>query len=217
MPDLDSLPIVVIGGGGHAAVLVDILLSQNRKILAVVSPDDLQERHVFAGLERLRSDDEVKDKYEPGKVKLVNGIGMMPGSVLKKRVNEEYLALGYEFESVIANDALISPFAKIGVGVQIFSGAIVQTDALIEAHSTINSGSIIEHDCIVGAYNHVAPGATLCGNVRTGKSVFIGAGATVIQGVCLGCNSTVAAGVAVLKSLDKQQIIYPAKSTTKTK
>ena len=40
------MPLIIIGGGGHASVLVDILRSQNRQILALISPDDVSSRTV---------------------------------------------------------------------------------------------------------------------------------------------------------------------------
>ncbi|TNZ44854.1 shikimate dehydrogenase, partial [Vibrio parahaemolyticus] len=43
------MPLVIIGGGGHASVLVDLLRNQNRTILAVMSPDDISTRQAFDG------------------------------------------------------------------------------------------------------------------------------------------------------------------------
>ena len=173
-------PIVIIGGGGHASVLVDILLAQGRQILAVVSPDDISMRRVFSGLQQLKQDGDVL-QFSSDEVLLVNGIGMLPKSSLMQKLNQYYLSHGYRFETVIADSAQISKFAVVEPGVQVFSGTIVQAGAFIGAHSVINSGAIIEHDCHIGRYNHIAPRATLCGQVITQENVYVGAGSTVIQ------------------------------------
>ena len=38
-----KFPLIIIGGGGHASVLADILLLQGRKILAVIAPNSIEE------------------------------------------------------------------------------------------------------------------------------------------------------------------------------
>ncbi|EGR5587385.1 acetyltransferase [Vibrio cholerae] len=189
-------PLVLIGGGGHASVLADILLGQGRDIVAVISPDALSSRAVFAGLEHLTQDEEVK-RFSPESVHLVNGIGMLPRSMLRQRVNQQFLELGYQFETVIASDAHVSRFATIHSGAQILSGARVQTGAVIGEHTIVNSGALVEHDCQIGAYNHIAPRATLCGGISSEELVFIGAGAVICHGVSLGRKCIVGAGVTI--------------------
>ncbi|ENM5726505.1 acetyltransferase [Vibrio mimicus] len=207
-------PLVLIGGGGHASVLADILLGQGREILAVISPDDLSLRAVFAGLVHLTQDEEVK-RFSPDSVYLVNGIGMLPRSMLRQRVNQQFLELGYQFETVIASDAHVSLFATIRSGAQILPGARVQTGAVIGEHTIVNSGALVEHDCQIGAYNHIAPRATLCGAVCTREAVYIGANATVIQGLVLESQSVVGAGAIVNRSLMKNYTCYPARTYLK--
>jgi len=207
-------PLVLIGGGGHASVLADILLGQGREVLAVISPDALSSRAVFAGLAHLTKDEEVK-RFSPDSVYLVNGIGMLPRSMLRQRVNQQFLELGYQFETVIASDAHVSLFATIRSGAQILSGAQVQTGAVIGEHTIVNSGALVEHDCQIGAYNHIAPRATLCGAVCTREAVYIGANATVIQGLVLESQSVVGAGAIVNRSLMKNYTCYPARTYLK--
>lgn len=207
-------PLVLIGGGGHASVLADILLGQGREILAVISPDDLSSRAVFADLAHLTQDEEVK-RFSPDSVHLVNGIGMLPRSMLRQRVNQQFLELGYQFETVIASDAHVSRFATIHSGAQILSGARVQAGAVIGEHTIVNSGALVEHDCQIGAYNHIAPNATLCGDVLTAEDVYIGANATVIQGLALEAQSTVGAGAILTQSLPLGDTCYPARACIK--
>lgn len=207
-------PLVLIGGGGHASVLADILLDQGREILAVISLNSLSSRAVFSGLAHLTQDEEV-NRFSPDSVRLVNGIGMMPRSMLRQRVNQQFLELGYQFETVIASDAHVSRFAIINSGVQILSGARVQTGAVIGEHTIVNSEALIEHDCQIGAYNHIAPRAILCGSVCTHESVYIGANATVIQGLALEYQSMVGAGAILLQSLALCETCYPARSSIK--
>lgn len=209
------LPIVMIGGGGHASVLADILIFQGREILAVISPEDISQRPVFKGMTHLKKCEDVL-AFSKDKVLLVNGIGMMPKSGFKRKINEYFLSLGYRFETVIANSAYVSPFSKIETGAQILPMAIIQTGVTVGSHSIINSGALVEHDCNIGSYNHIAPRATLCGQVETKNNVYVGAGSTVIQGVSIGSDSIVGAGASLTKSLETNTIAYPARVAIKT-
>lgn len=204
--------MILIGGGGHASVVAEILLKQGREIIAVVSPDPIAERAVFNGIKQLTSDREVAS-FSAAEVKLVNGVGIMPQSRMRQKINEYFLALGYQFDTVIAPEAVVSPYAIIEQGCQIFAGAIVQTGTTIGAHSIINSKALVEHDCVVGEYNHIAPGATLCGQVTTKSNVFIGAGAIVINNITIGENAVVGAGSCITRSVDAGVVTRPAAVT----
>ncbi|WP_434357280.1 acetyltransferase [Parasalinivibrio latis] len=208
-------PLVIIGGGGHASILTDILRSQHREIVAVISPDDISVRTVFRGIPQLKRDEEILN-FDRDSVNLVNGIGMLPNSGLRQKVNEYFLSLGYQFESVIADSAQVSPFAIVQTGAQVLHGAIIQAGANIGSHSIVNTGVIIEHDCRIGSYCHIAPRATLCGQVLVEPRVFVGAGAVIIQNLTIAEGCIVGAGVTLAVSLFDAQICYCTKPATKS-
>lgn len=207
-------PLVMIGGGGHAGVLVDMLRAQGREVRAIVCPDDIDQRPVFAGILHLKRDDDVL-QFPADEVLLVNGVGMLPNSSLKRKLNEYFLEQGYQFATVVADGAFVSPYARLLPGSQVFTGAIIQAGAVIGEHSVVNSGAIVEHDSSVGAYNHIAPGATLCGQVVTETDVYVGANATIIQNMTLAQGSIAGAGAIVTQHLSVGQICYPARTTVK--
>ncbi len=184
-------------------------------MVAVISPEDISQRRVFKGMTHLKNDQDVL-AFNKNQVLLVNGIGMMPKSGFKRDINEYFLSLGYRFETVIADSALVSPFSTIEIGAQILPMAIIQTGATVGSHSIINTGALVEHDSCVGAYNHIAPKATLCGQVKTEDNVYVGAGSTVIQGVSIGSNAIVGAGAVLTKPLETNTIAYPARVAIKT-
>lgn len=211
MSSCNLKPLIIIGAGGHASVLVDILRTQSREILAVVSPNEITNQKVFSGIKHLTNDDDIL-AYTPENVLLVNGIGMMPKSSIKRRVNERFLSLGYNFESVIADSAIVSRYASVGEGVQILQGALIQAGAIVSEHSIINSGAIVEHDASIGRYNHIAPRALVCGQSSTKEDVFIGAGATVIQNIEIAEQVIVAAGATITKKMAAKSIGYPTRT-----
>lgn len=203
-------PLIVLGGGGHASVLVDLLATQGREIIALVCPGDIAERAVFNDIRHLRKDDDVL-RFSPDSILLVNGIGFMPNSSLRHSLYEKFSKLGYQFESVISQNAIVSPKAKIPQGVQIFHNAVIQTGASIGENTIINTGAIIEHDCQIGKNNHIASGAILCGQVHTKENVFVGAHATIIQNITIEHSSVIGAGSVITSDIACEHISYSSR------
>ncbi|BDR99169.1 sialic acid synthase [Proteus mirabilis] len=208
-------PVIIVGGGGHASVLADILHSQGRKILSAICPDDIRVRAVFKNLPHLIHDHEIK-KFHPDEVLLINGIGILPNSNLRAKVNSYFVSLGYKFDSVIADSAIVSNYATLHTGVQILPRAVIQAGAIIKDNTIINTGAIVEHDCIIGCNNHIAPASTICGEVTTFDDVFIGANATLIQGISIAQGSIIGAGAIVTQNILFSGTCYPSPSTVKT-
>lgn len=205
-------PLVMLGAGGHAAVLAELLLTQGRELIAMVSPEQVKPNSPISGIARLINDDVLISSYSPGQIELVNGIGSMPGKELRWQLFDYFSSLGYRFASVISPHAILSKYLKLEEGVQIMNGAIVQANTSLGANSIINTGAIIEHDCVIGAHNHIAPGVTLSGGVVTGSRVHVGTGASVIQGISIGQQAVVGAGTTVARDVLAQQVIIPARS-----
>ena len=137
MTNQEVLPIVLIGGGGHASVLADILLRQGRKIVAVISPDELGSRRVFDGIARFKQDRDIT-QFAPDEVSLVMGMGILPHPNLREIIAHYFAELGYHFESVIADSVRLSPFAELDEGVQLLENAVVQAGSKIGALSIVN-------------------------------------------------------------------------------
>lgn len=206
-------PLIILGSGGHASVLVDILKQQGRKILGMVSLERDSQRTIFSELKFL-SDEELLT-FSPTDVVLVNGVGSLPKNDLRQKLYDFYISKGFSFETVIADSAIASKYVELGQGVQILQGVIIQAGVKVGENTIINSGVIVEHDCILGANNHVAPGATLSGGVETGSNVHIGANATVIQAITIGDSTVIGAGAIITKSISNNMIVYPARSVEK--
>lgn len=204
---------LVLGGGGHARVIIDILASYNIPIEAIVAPE-LGRTQEFKGLKHLRKDDEVRH-YNANEVTLVNALGSLPDQYnLREELFKRFKKADYQFLTVVSGAAIISKYAILEEGVQVLPGAVLNACNVGE-NSIVNTGAIVEHDVIIGKHCHIAPGATICGNVTLGNNVHLGAGATVIQGIDIGDSAIVGAGSVVSKNLSARDRHYPAKSFIK--
>lgn len=212
-----SKPTLLIGGGGHAKVLLEILRKQNANILGVVAPEPIGNSSIFSGLKQYLKDEDVFN-FNSTEILLVNGIGSLPGCSLRRTIYDKFIHAGYTFSSVISSEALVSEYCHLSAGVQVMAGAIINVDAEIGENTIVNSGAVLEHDCKIGNHNHIAPGAVLSGAVRTGNNVHIGTGASVIQMVQISDFCLVAAGANLTKNLEaSHSILYPARGIIKCK
>lgn len=197
---MSGLPIIIIGSGGHAAVVADALLASGRQVLGFTDNDASRQGVRLCGLSVLGGDS-VLARHAIANVELANGIGgagKPGGAGLRSRVQHGLEAKGWRFTSVRHPSAVVSPFAQIGAGSQLLATSVVQAGAVVADGCIVNTAAVIEHDARVDAFVHVACGAVLCGNVTVGANSHIGAGAVIRQGVQLGEHTVVGAGAVVL-------------------
>lgn len=204
LPQATDAPIIIIGGGGHTRVLIDVLETMNARIEGIVTQDEsLLNTSVLGipviGLER-------DFKADPSKVLLVNGVGNRArtgdsGLKVREAAADRYRNLGFRFATVISPHAVLSRHTVLSEGVQVLHDAVVQPVAYVGAHTIINSAAVVEHDCRIGMYCHIAPGAVLCGNVVVGHHSHVGANSTIVQGLVIGDRVIVAAGVRVARNV----------------
>lgn len=209
-------PIYMLGAGGHASVLADMLKVTGNEISFICSPQVDQTRKALAAIPTLEDENNLLNEGVSSCI-LVNGIGSLPSNTLRKKLFCKFTERGYLFKQVLSKHAVISSFATLGHGVQVMPGAIIQAGAVIGDNTIINTGAIIEHDCLIGEHNHVAPGVTISGQVITGNNVHIGTGAVIIQGISIGNSVVIAAGAIITKDVENEKIVFGARANIQDK
>jgi sugar O-acyltransferase (sialic acid O-acetyltransferase NeuD family) len=190
--------LIVVGGGGHAKVLVNALLLQRRTILGFVDLDAAAAP--FMGISCLGNDDAISE-FSPDNIQLVNGVGSVKFTRPRQVIYEKFVTKNYSFATVTHPGSIVAPDAEIADGVQIMAGAVIQPGCRLGSNTIINTRASLDHDCLIDAHVHIAPGVTLSGGVHIGKGSHIGTGATVIQGIKVGVSSIVAAGAVVIRDV----------------
>ena len=189
LPDngcMTHLGIILVGGGGHAQVVLDALLENATSVRGFV--DDRANCPLAGVVDRLGG---LETLNEDARVLLCIG------DVATRRRVLGVLAGARIVGPVIHPSAVVSPSASIAEGAFVGPGAIINADARIGAHAIVNSGAIVEHDCRVGENTHVAPGAVLGGGVEVGSDSLVGMGSRVLPGVSIGTGSIIGAGAVV--------------------
>lgn len=195
-----DLPVIVLGAGGHAKVLIDALLLNGCNIIGIVDRDTSEIGKKILGVPVIGSD-EIVLEYPATKVQLANGLGSVGSTKAREKLFNIFAEQGYQFLNIIHPSAIIARDVRLQAGIQIMAGVVVQTGSYIGVNSIINTRAAIDHDCIIGANVHIAPGVILSGGVQIDDGVHIGIGATVVQGIKIGQGSIVAAGTVVIKDV----------------
>lgn len=202
----EARAVILLGAGGHATVLREILQARHYSVLGLAGPAPTETGALLSQLAYL-GDDESVLQYPPGEVLLVNGIGSVGDCQLRQHVYERFSHAGFEFASLTHPAAILSPSVSHGPGLQALAGAIIQAEVSLAENVIVNAGAILEHHCRVGAHSHIASGATVCGGVRLGHGVHVGAGATINQGLTIGDGAIIASGSVVTRNVDAGVLI----------
>lgn len=195
-----TLEVLIIGAGGHGAVLADALLESGRLVRGFVDADTSLHGSSICG-RKVLGGDEVALLADPSSVELANGIGSTETLEARRAIYRRFTASGFRFATIVHPSARTSVHAKLGAGVQVMAGAHVQTNAEIGENTIVNTGAIVDHDCSIGSHCHLATGCALSGGIVVENCVHIGTGATVIQGVRIGHGALVAAGAVVVRDV----------------
>jgi sugar O-acyltransferase (sialic acid O-acetyltransferase NeuD family) len=192
--------IVVIGGGGHAKVLISILKKCSYEVVGYTDHYDLGS---ILGISYLGKDSVLKDiRKESGVSHAVVGIGKVDCSDTRLRIQEDVKRWGLRFPIITSPRASVNEDVVLGEGTVVFDGAVINSGARIGRNCIINSNSTVEHDCRLGDNVHLAPGATVSGGVAIGDNCMIGVGACILHSVSISSGALIGAGATVVKNIE---------------
>lgn len=203
---LIAAPLIVLGGGEHARVVIDAARTQGERwaVQGYVAPNAsdgpaevpwLGDDATFAaGLDDLAPGD------RPWLV-LGFGGGETAGALAARAATTERFGAHTRWATIVHATAWISPAATLQEGAVALAGAVVNTGASVGRHAIVNSAAVVEHDVRVGDGSHVAPGAVIGGGTHIGEHTFIGLGARVRDHLEIGAGAVVGMGAVVTGSI----------------
>ena len=200
-PGTKKKSLILVGGGGHAKVVIDaIKKSGNFDIYGIADPF-LKPGISVMGVPVIGSDKKLKGLLKKGISKACISIGSVGDCERRIAVFRKLKKMGYKFPAIIHPSAVIGNNVRIGEGSFVASGAVINPGTRIGRNAIINTRSSIDHDCEIGNFVHIAPGCVLSGSIRIGEGTHIGTGARIVNNINIGRNCFVAAGSIVTKSL----------------
>ena len=195
------MKIAILGAGGHAAVVADILFRMRDRGAHVEIVAVVDER--LAPLRR----EILSVRVVPGGLRALAGVGCDAAIVAigdndaRRRLAEELRRIGMALAIAIHPASVIAPDVEIGPGTVVCAGAVVNTSSRIGRSAILNTHSSIDHHNTIEDYAHVAPGVNLGGGVSVGEQTLIGIGSIVLPGRRIGRRAVVGAGSLVTRDL----------------
>lgn len=199
---------IIIGSGGHAKVIVDILNSSRE--YTVIGFTDPHRKGTIMNLPILGDDSILNELLDKGVSHAFVALG---DNRIRLQIGKRVRDMGYHLINAISPDAFLSDSVRIGVGVAIMPGVIVNAETTISDLSILNTGATIDHDCTIGKSSHIAPGCHLAGCVSIAEGVFLGVGTNIIPEICIGEWTIIGAGSTVINNISSYSIAVgvPAK------
>ena len=186
--------VIVIGTGGHAKVVADIIQLNNDNLIGFLTSDT----NLTSFLDKpvLGLDTEYKkfnDAY------FIIAIG---NSDVRKRIANSMADA--KWYTAIHPQAIISKTNTIiGDGTVISANAVINSCSKIGNHCIINTNCTVEHDNIIKSFSHISVGTMLGGNVTVGEETWVGIGTSVKNGITICDNCLIGAGAVVVKDINK--------------
>lgn len=188
--------VVIIGAGGHAKVIADIIEKSGDEIVGFLDDNKeigttiINEYKVIGDLNNRFTMAVTKENLE-----FIIAIGD------NKKREEISHSPNLKFYTAIHPSAQIGLDVRIEEGTVIMANSCINSSAKIGKHCIINTGAIIEHDNIIEDYVHISPNATLGGTVKIGESTHVGIGSIVKNNITICKNCTIGAGAVVVKNI----------------
>ena len=185
--------VVIIGAGGHAKVIADIVLLSGDNLVGFLDDDERKQGLTifkqYKVIGKISDSEKYQDSY------FIIAIG---DNARRAEISE---SLKVKYYTAIHPKAIIADTVKIGEGTVVMAGAVINPSTKIGKHCIVNTSCSIDHDNTLEDYVHISPGAHLAGTVYIEEYTWICAGATVSNNVSISSDIIVGAGATVLKNL----------------
>ena len=193
--------VVLIGGGGHAKVVIDTIRSTSSFEIAGIIDEQLPIGSKVEEVPVIGKDQDLQKLFENGIDKAFVAIGSLGSSKNRKKLVQSLEEIGFDFPSIVHNSAYMAPSVNLGKGVFVAAGTVLQSGTVVGDHAIINTRSSIDHDCQIGSFTHIAPGCVLSGGVTVGDDSHLGTGSVAIEYRKIGQNCLIGAGSVVVNDL----------------
>lgn len=178
--------VVILGAGGHAHVISEIIKSEGNKVVAFLD-DNLTQPDCCGP---------ISDYKKYNDCEFIIGIG-------NNDIREKLSQLTIKWHTAIHPSAVVSDTASIGEGTVIMPTAVINSRSVIGRHCIINTAAVVDHDNKIGDFSHISVGSKLGGTVAIGNKVFVGIGSVIKNNITICNNVLIGAGAVVVNDLQE--------------
>jgi len=162
--------------------------------------DFIEKNSVVSGLKVIGKVEDILMAFKNGVIdELIVGIGYKHFEFRKTIFNT--FAGKIPMANVIHPSSYIDPSCKIGFGVFILPGCVLDRNVVLKDNILLNTGCIISHDSLVGSHSFLSPAVKVAGFVAIGECCNIGINTTVVDNITIVSNSQTGGGTVVIKDI----------------
>ncbi len=192
--------LIIIGAGGHAKSVIDILESMNEyKILGLVD-NAFELGSEVLGYKVIGNDLDLEKLKSLSKFAFI-AIGQIKNPFPRFETYQKLKKLDFDLPTVISPSSIISDKSEIGDGTIVMNGAIINAGAKVGSNCIINSGAIIEHDASIGDNTHISTNSVINGSASVGNNSFVGSGSIIRNNISIGNECIISMGSIIYKNI----------------
>ena len=196
--------VIIIGSGGHANVVIDIIEREGKfNILGLLNRFEPIGKKIF--------DYEIIGQIEDipaihAKTPITGGIVAIGDNWLRQKVVKkiELIVPDFKFLTTVHPQTQIGKAVRLGNGTVIMPGVTINANTIIGNHCILNTNCSIGHDAEMKNFSSLASNATLGGLTEIGEYSAIALSATLLHGIKIGNHTVIGAGAVVVKDMPSQ-------------
>ena len=202
-----TIPLLLVGAGGHAASCLDVVDATGHfRVVGLVGRESEMGASV-GGYAVIGTDADLHSLRESVTHALVV-VGQIKTPNVRLALFEQLQDFDFTLPVVTSPRAICSARARIGVGTIVMHGAIINTGTQVGVNCIINSRALLEHGVTVGDHCHISTAAVVNGDAVIGDGTFVGSGAVIREGVRIGRRCLIGMGAIVRHDLPDESVFY---------
>ena len=190
--------LILIGGGGHCKSVIDVAESAGYNILGVLDMPEEVGKSIL-NYKIIGTDDDIPLYVD--KCEFLITVGHIKTSAIRKKIANQVRLAGGRLATIIAPDAYVSKYAKVGEGSVIMHRAFLNAEVVVGKNVIVNTLTNLGHEVQIGDFCHLSTGVMVCGNSKIGNDVFVGSQSVINQGLEIIEGTVIGSLVCVNKSI----------------
>ena len=200
----------MIGAGGHARSVLDVIRSEGRYHVVGLIDSSQPKGTPGLGSQVLGQESDLPALCREQGTTL--GFVAIGDNWQRRAAMERVQALvpSFVFVSSVHPAATVAGDVTIEPGTVIMAGAVVVSGSRIGKGCIVNTLASLDHDGVMEDYSSLAPGAVTGGRVRLGTCAAVGLGARVVHNLRIGAHTVVGAGALVMQDIPPEVVAFGA-------
>lgn len=188
-------------GSGDLGQLIAYHTTEGEKYKVTAFFDDFKKKdELIAGIPVVGGTTDVINAFNDGIFEeLIVGIGYKHIE-FRKEIYETF-SPKIPMANIIHSSSYIDPSCKLGSGIFMLPGCVLDRNVEIKDNVLLNTGCVIAHDSVIGSHTFLSPAVNVAGFVRIEECCNIGINSTIIDNVQIISKAQTGGGTVVIKDI----------------